>query len=95
MGENPRRCATALLESARKAGERLRTETRRREAEDLEAMRSRGLNVVHLDAAALEAWRKTAESAYPRVRGGFAPAPAFDQAIAARDAYRLEAATGK
>jgi TRAP-type transport system periplasmic protein len=91
----PEAVRPALLESARKAGERLRQETRRREAEDLKAMSSRGLNVVHLDATALEAWRKAAESAYPRVRGGFVPAPAFDQAIAARDAYRREAAAGK
>lgn len=91
----PESVRPALLASARKASERLRQETRRRDAADIEAMRSRGLNVVHLDAAALDAWRKTAESAYPRVRGGFAPAPAFDQAIAARDAYRLKAAAGK
>ena len=78
----------ALLESARKAGARLREETRRRESEDLEAMRSRGLNVIRLDAAGVELWRKAAESAYPRVRGGFVPAAAFDQAMALRDEYR-------
>ena len=82
----------ALLASARKAGARLREETRRRATADLEAMRSRGLNVVSLDAAALDTWRRAAEAAYPKVRGSFAPAEAFDQAMAARDEYRREAA---
>jgi len=82
----------ALLESAQRAGAKLRQETRRRASEDLEAMRARGLDVVHLDAATVALWRKAAESAYPRVRGGFVPEVSFDQAIAARDAFRREAA---
>jgi TRAP-type C4-dicarboxylate transport system substrate-binding protein len=88
----PEAARPALLESARKAGTRLRQETRRREGEDIAAMRARGLNVVGLDAAAVVAWRTAAESAYPRIRGGFVPAPAFDRVMAARDAYRREAA---
>jgi TRAP-type transport system periplasmic protein len=91
----PEAVRPALLESARKAGERLRQETRRRASQDLEAMRTRGLNVVHLDAAAIELWRRAAETAYPRVRGGEVPAAAFDQAMAARDEYRREAAAKK
>ena len=88
----PEAVRPALLESARKAGARLCQETRRREREDVEAMHARGLDVVRLDAAAIDAWRKAAEAAYPRIRGGFVPAAAFDQAIAMRDAYRREAA---
>jgi TRAP-type C4-dicarboxylate transport system substrate-binding protein len=88
----PEAVRPALLESAQRAGAKLRQETRRRAAEDLEAMRARGLDVVHLDAATVALWRKAAESAYPRVRGGFVPEAAFDQAIAARDAFRREAA---
>jgi TRAP-type C4-dicarboxylate transport system substrate-binding protein len=82
----------ALLDSARRAGARLREETRRRAAADLDAMRSRGLAVVPLDAAAADAWQKAASAVLPRVRGEFAPAAAYDRAMALRDEYRREAA---
>jgi TRAP-type C4-dicarboxylate transport system substrate-binding protein len=85
----------ALLESARKAGARLREETRRRASEDLAAMRSRGLTVVPLDAAAADAWQKAAAAASPRVRGEFVPTAAYDSAMALRDEYRKEAAAKK
>jgi len=80
-----------LAAAARTACARLRDETRRRAAVDVEAMRSRGLTVVALDAAAVDAWRKAAEAAYPRVRGEFVPTAAFDQAMAFRDEYRRAA----
>ena len=51
-------------------------------------MRTRGLNVIRLDAAGVELWRRAAESAYSRVRGGFVPVAAFDQAMALRDEFR-------
>ncbi len=91
----PEAMRPALLESAHKAGARLREETRRRSQEDLAAMQARGLNVIRLDAAGIELWRKAAENAYPRVRGAFVPAPAYDQAMAAREEYRREAAAKK
>ena len=58
---------------------------------DVEAMRKRGLNVVSVDAKAREAWRKTAESMYPRIRGAIVPADAFDEALRYRDEYRKRA----
>jgi TRAP-type transport system periplasmic protein len=85
----------ALLASAHKAGARLREETRRRATQDLQAMTKHGLNVIHLDEASLVLWHQAAEAAYPRVRGDFVPAAAFDEAMAARDAYRREAAAKK
>jgi TRAP-type C4-dicarboxylate transport system substrate-binding protein len=91
----PEAARPALLASAHKAGARLREETRRRAGQDLEAMKARGLTVVHLDEAGIAAWRKAAETAYPRVRGGFVPEASFDQAMALRDAYRREAAAKK
>jgi len=91
----PEAVRAALLESAHKAGARLREETRRRAGEDIEALRAHGLNVIHLDAAGLAPWLKAAETAYPRVRGGFVPADAFDRAMALRDEYRHAAATKK
>jgi len=83
---------TAPVPGLRPLSLRLREETRRRGSEDLEAMRSRGLNVIPLDAAGVELWRQAAEGAYPRVRGGFTPADAFDRAMAIRDEYRGKAA---
>jgi TRAP-type C4-dicarboxylate transport system substrate-binding protein len=88
----PEAVRPALLEAARKAGAALRAETRRRAGEDVNVMQQRGLNVVHLDAANVAAWRRAAEAAYPQVRGPYAPESAFDEVLAARDAFRHGAA---
>jgi TRAP-type C4-dicarboxylate transport system substrate-binding protein len=79
----------ALLQVAREAGTRLQEEIRKTGDRDVEAMRKRGLNVVAVDARARELWRKTAESLYPRIRGGIVPADAFDEAMRYRDEYRM------
>src|SRR6185503_4121280 len=81
----------ALLEAAREGGRRLQEEIRNSGEKDVEAMRKRGLNVVSVDAKAREAWRKTAESMYPRIRGAIVPADAFDEALRYRDEYRKRA----
>jgi hypothetical protein len=61
---------------------------------DVEAMEKRGLTVLRLDAAALEAWRRAAEGAYPGLRGKYVPAVVFDEALKLRDEYR-KSAVGK
>jgi TRAP-type transport system periplasmic protein len=81
----------ALLEAAREGGRRLQEEIRNSGEKDVEAMRKRGLNVVSVDAKAREAWRKTAETMYPRIRGAIVPADAFDEALRYRDEYRKRA----
>jgi TRAP-type C4-dicarboxylate transport system substrate-binding protein len=81
----------ALLEAAREGGRRLQEEIRNSGEKDVEAMRKRGLNVVSVDAKAREAWRKTAEGMYPRIRGAIVPADAFDEALRYRDEYRKRA----
>ena len=81
----------ALLEAAREGGRRLQAEIRNSGEKDVEAMSKRGLNVVSVDAKAREAWRKTAESMYPRIRGAIVPADAFDEALRYRDEYRKRA----
>jgi TRAP-type C4-dicarboxylate transport system substrate-binding protein len=78
----------ALLEAARESGARLQDEIRKTGDRDVEAMKKRGLNVVAVDARAREQWKKTAESLYPRIRGGIVPADAFDEALRYRDEYR-------
>jgi TRAP-type C4-dicarboxylate transport system substrate-binding protein len=82
-----------LMEAAQEAGKRLRDEIRQRGPMDVEAMQKRGLTVVHLDAAAVDLWRKTAEDAYPKLRDNFVPAQAFDQARMLRDEYRKQHAS--
>lgn len=77
-----------LLEAARADGKRLQDEIRRSADKDVEAMRKRGLNVVPVDEKARALWQKTAESAYPRIRGTIVPAEAFDEARKLRDEYR-------
>ncbi|MBI5015506.1 MAG: TRAP transporter substrate-binding protein DctP [Deltaproteobacteria bacterium] len=86
----------ALLEAAREAGRKIRQEIRASIPRDVEAMRKRGLNVVHVDAAAEVLWVKAAEAAYPLVRGSYAPADAFDEALRLRNDYRKrQAAAGQ
>jgi TRAP-type C4-dicarboxylate transport system substrate-binding protein len=77
-----------LRQAARESGTRLQEEVRNSGDRDVEAMRKRGLNVVAVDAATRELWRKTAESLYPRIRGSVVPADAFDEALRHRDEYR-------
>jgi TRAP-type C4-dicarboxylate transport system substrate-binding protein len=84
----------ALLAAAQEAGAKARSQTRGTAVNDVEAMEKRGLTVVHLDAAAEEAWRRAAEAAYPTLRGKFVPAGVFDEALRLRDEFR-KAAAGK
>jgi TRAP-type C4-dicarboxylate transport system substrate-binding protein len=81
----------AIREAAREAGRRLRQEIRGAEARDIEAMRKRGLNVVHVDEKTEALWRTAAESAYGRVRGPVVPAESFDEAKRLRDEFRQRA----
>jgi TRAP-type C4-dicarboxylate transport system substrate-binding protein len=85
----------ALLQAAREAGEKLQTEIRKSGDRDVQAMAKVGLTVVPVDARTKDAWRKLAESAYPKIRGEFVPADAFDEALRLRDEYRKQKATKK
>jgi TRAP-type C4-dicarboxylate transport system substrate-binding protein len=78
----------ALLKAAREAGAKARAQTRESAVKDVEAMVKRGLTVIHLDAADVDAWRRAAEAAYPTLRGGYVPAAEFDEALKLRDEYR-------
>ena len=44
-----------------------------------------------MDAAAAAEWRRAVESAYPKLREVFLPAPLLDEALALRDAQRAKA----
>ncbi len=77
-----------LLAASQNAGKRLREMSRNNEARDVEAMKKRGLNVIHVDAKMEAAWRKAAEAAYPRIRGQVIPADVFDEAMKYLAEYR-------
>jgi TRAP-type C4-dicarboxylate transport system substrate-binding protein len=78
----------ALLKAMQEAGAKLQADIRQSGEKDIVAMKSAGLTVVPVDAKTKDLWRKTAESAYGKVRGDFVPVDAFDAAMKARDEYR-------
>ncbi len=78
----------AILAAAHDTARKLGTLTRGAETSTIEAMVKHGLTVEPVDGAALAAWQRTAESTYPRLRGGYVPEAAFDQALKLRDEYR-------
>jgi TRAP-type C4-dicarboxylate transport system substrate-binding protein len=77
-----------MLVSARAAGDELRAEIRRLGEDAVSEMQKRGLTVVHLDEATLRQWHAEGERAYPRLRGAYAPAELFDEAVRLRDEFR-------
>ncbi|MBP1602796.1 MAG: hypothetical protein H6Q06_2947, partial [Acidobacteria bacterium] len=80
----------ALLKAMQEAGDKLQADIRRSGEADVAAMRGAGLTVVPVDVKTKELWRKTAESAYSKIRGDFVPAEAFDEAMKARDESRKQ-----
>jgi TRAP-type C4-dicarboxylate transport system substrate-binding protein len=78
----------ALLKAMQEAGAKLQADIRKSGETDVAAMKLAGLTVVPVDAKTKELWRKTAETAYGKVRGDFVPADAFDEAMKARDEFR-------
>jgi TRAP-type transport system periplasmic protein len=85
----------ALLKAMQEAGAKLQADIRQSGEKDVAAMKTAGLTVVPVDAKTKELWRKTAETAYGKVRGDFVPADAFDEAMKARDDFRKQQAASK
>ena len=86
----PAEVKPALLKAMQEAGDKLQADIRRSGEADVAAMRGAGLTVVPVDVKTKELWRKTAESAYSKIRGDFVPAEAFDEAMKARDESRKQ-----
>ena len=82
----------ALLKAMQEAGARLQADIRQSGEKDVAAMKTAGLTVVPVDAKTKELWRRTAETAYGKVRGDFVPADAFDEAMKVRDEFRKKQA---
>jgi hypothetical protein len=51
-------------------------------------MQKRGLEVVRLDRAALDEFRREADEMNASMRGTIVPAAVYDQAVRARDEFR-------
>lgn len=84
-----------LLKAMQDAGARLQADVKAGGDRDIEAMKKRGLNVVPVDPKTREAWVKTVEAAYPKIRGKIIPADAFDEAVKYRDEYRKRSGAAK
>jgi TRAP-type C4-dicarboxylate transport system substrate-binding protein len=85
----------ALLKAMREAGDKLQADIQQSSARDIAAMKSAGLTVVPVDAAAKAQWQKAAGNAYSKIRGDFVPPDAFDEALRYRDEYRKAHAAPK
>ncbi len=77
-----------VMRTAKDVGEELKQDIRQHEMRSLQAMKSRGLQVLSLNDSARAEWQKTAEKAYPRVRGNLVPPEIFDEVVRLRDEFR-------
>jgi TRAP-type C4-dicarboxylate transport system substrate-binding protein len=77
-----------MLQAQRDAALKLQTEIRQSSKKDVESMKARGLNVVAVDARTLDLWRAAVDKAKDKIRGDFAPADAYDEALKFREEYR-------
>jgi TRAP-type transport system periplasmic protein len=68
----------ALREVSAKYTARFRTETRKMEADAVEAMKARGLQVVTPTPEVVAQWDQALEKAYPDIRGYYVSAEDFD-----------------
>lgn len=77
-----------LKEAALKACKRLREFSRQSEPRDIDVLRKHGVEVVPVDAAALDQWRKLIDGTLQQVRGAYVPAEPLDVALKLRDQCR-------
>jgi len=77
-----------LLELATKTGKEIQENSRKENLDAILAMKRRGLKVHAVDAANEAAWRKEAESFYPKIRGALVPEDIFDEVLRLLKEYR-------
>jgi len=83
---------TEVLRITAQVGEDLRATNRDQEERSLQAMKSRGLDVVPVSGELVNEWTETVKKAYPRVRESLVPPAIFDEVVRLRDEYRKTAA---
>jgi TRAP-type C4-dicarboxylate transport system substrate-binding protein len=71
-----------LLKSAAVVGGEIKAAGRKESDEAVKAMETRGLKVTKVSPEVAAAWRRTAQTIYPQIRGKIVPADIFDQAMA-------------
>jgi TRAP-type C4-dicarboxylate transport system substrate-binding protein len=87
--EIPEAMRAALLEQAKKAGEKVQSMGSKLNEEAVEAMTKRGLTVHKVPAEAVGEWEAMARQyAYPKLIGTAVPAATMAKAQALRDEYR-------
>ena len=77
-----------VLQRAGEAAASFREISREQERKSLEAMKSRGLEVIEASAEFETAWMETAEKLFPLVREQLVSPPVFDRVIRLRDEFR-------
>ncbi len=84
-----------LRKAAAETGKLMKADGRRESVESVEAMRKRGLTVHAVPPDVEAEWRREAEAAYPKVRGGIVPGDIFDEVVRQLQAYRIARAGNK
>jgi TRAP-type C4-dicarboxylate transport system substrate-binding protein len=84
----PSETQKAMRAAAEMAGDEIRTQARKEMTEAVEAMNKRGLIVHELTPEAEAAWRRLAESVYPKIRGTLVPVDMFDEVQQLLTEYR-------
>ena len=69
-----------FMTAAREIGDELKGEIRRQDRKAIEVMQKYGLNVVEIDDATRDLWRRKMEALYPKIREEMVPAEIFDAA---------------
>jgi TRAP-type C4-dicarboxylate transport system substrate-binding protein len=77
-----------MMRAAQHAGTSIRQHARGEDAESIEAMKRRGLQVAVPTAEVDAEWRRVVELAYPGIRGSMVPAETFDEVVALLRDYR-------
>ena len=83
-----------LRESAQTVARELRAVNRRTGQEAIAEMKSRGLNVITLNASEHALWRAEVERGYPKLRGSFVDAELFDEVMRLHQEYRGRRSAG-
>ena len=81
----------AIKEAARNACKRLSEFSRQSEPKDIEVLKQQGIEVVHVEGAALDQWRQLIDGVVKEVRGSYVPAEPLDTAIKLRAGCRRQA----
>jgi TRAP-type C4-dicarboxylate transport system substrate-binding protein len=87
----PAEIRPAMRQAALKAALRIRDFSMQTDQSDVEVLKKNGVEVVSVDEATLNEWRRLIESVLPQMRGSYLPAESLDAAMKLRDQCRKQA----